>query len=286
MQRFLLRQMILSCANPCIQGISDPEEAAAMAIRVNDVLASSISNNTLRFGAFAALSMHNASVAVQELRRTVETLGFVGGLVNDYQQSGADNNTLLFFDTPDYDEFWQVVTGLDVPIYFHPRTNVPTIHDLLYGHAPWLTGPGQEFTATLSTHILGLCTNGVFDRFPKVKVIVGHLGERIPSDLLRIDQQLARQKPQGMPMLRNASSYWRTNLFETTSGNFATDILLLHNKTIGLDRILYSIDYPFVAIPQGTAWVDGEELKNTLSERELLQLRRGAAIQLFKLNDD
>ncbi|KAK7039157.1 hypothetical protein VNI00_010061 [Paramarasmius palmivorus] len=275
--------MVLSCANPCIQGISDPDEAAAMAIHVNNVLASSISNNTLRFGAFAALSMHNASIAAQELNRTVKELGFLGALVNDYQQSGSDNNTLLFYDQPEYDVFWKMVTDLDVPVYFHPRGNVPTVHDMLYGHARWLSGPGQEFAATLSTHLLGLATNGVFDRFPTLKVISGHLGERIPSDLTRIDDQLARQVPQGMPMLRNVSSYWQTNFFETTSGNFATDILLLHKQAIGLDRILYSIDYPFVTIPPATEWVNS--LDTVLSPEELLQLKRGAAISCSNSND-
>lgn len=84
-------QMVLSCASPCIQGISDPDIASAMAIEANNELARQISNNTLRFGAFAALSMHNATVAAQELKRAVTELGFLGGLVNDYQQSGADN---------------------------------------------------------------------------------------------------------------------------------------------------------------------------------------------------
>jgi 2,3-dihydroxybenzoate decarboxylase len=88
--------MVLSCASPCIQGIPDPDDAAAMAIHVNDVLASSISNNTLRFGAFAALSMHNASVAAQELNRTVKELGFLGALVNDYQESGTDNSNYVY----------------------------------------------------------------------------------------------------------------------------------------------------------------------------------------------
>ncbi|ESK90342.1 amidohydrolase family protein [Moniliophthora roreri MCA 2997] len=275
--------MVLSCANPCIQGISDPDKAATMAVHVNNVLASAISNNTARFGAFAALSMHNASVAAQELNRTVKELGFLGALVNDYQQSGVNNDMLLFYDQPEYDVFWEMVTDLDVPVYFHPRGNVPTIHDILYGHAHWLSGPSQEFAATLSTHLLGLCTNGVFDRFPSLKVISGHLGERIPSDLFRIDDQLARQVPQGMPMLRNVSSYWRTNLFETTSGNFATEILLLHNQTIGLDRILYSIDYPFVPMEQATEWVNS--LDSVLSAEELSRLKRGAAIELLKLND-
>lgn len=83
--------MVLSCAQPCIQGLSDPEEAATMAINVNNQLAADISNNTLRFGGFASLAMHNATVAARELKRTVTELGFLGALINDYQQSGPDN---------------------------------------------------------------------------------------------------------------------------------------------------------------------------------------------------
>ncbi|KAF9072528.1 amidohydrolase 2 [Rhodocollybia butyracea] len=275
--------MVLSCASPCIQGISDPATAGAMAVHANNVLASQISNSTHRFGAFAALSMHNASEAAAELKRTVGELGFLGALVNDYQQSGANNDTLIYYDQPEFDVFWQMVTELDVPIYFHPRTNVATISTLLYAHAPWLNSAAQEFAATVSTHILGLCTNGVFDRFPKLKIIVGHLGERIPSDLDRIDTQLLSQLPLGMPMLLNVSTYFRQNLYETTSGNFATPLLRLHKETIGLERILYSIDYPFVNIPSGTAWVNG--LDKVLTPKELWYLKRGGAIKLLKLND-
>jgi 2,3-dihydroxybenzoate decarboxylase len=83
--------MILSCASPCIQGVSDPVEAESLATGANNDLAALISNNTMRFGAFAALSMHNATAAGIELRRAVTELGFLGALVNDYQQSGADN---------------------------------------------------------------------------------------------------------------------------------------------------------------------------------------------------
>lgn len=75
-------------------------------------------------------------------------------------------DTLIFYDQPDFDVFWQMVTDLDVPIYFHPRSNVDPILSLLYDHAPWLIGPAQEYSATLSSHILGLCTNGVFESVP------------------------------------------------------------------------------------------------------------------------
>ena len=185
--------MVISCASPCIQGLSDSYAAAAMAVTVNNRLASTISNNTERFGGFAALSMHNATEAALELQRAVKELGFLGivlcafyviksavnfpsgALLNDYQQSGSDGSkssrnlylpndvwlrnwridTLLYYDQPEYDVFWQMVTDLNVPIYFHPRVEIPEIAVLEYQHAPYLTGASQEFAITLSTHILG-----------------------------------------------------------------------------------------------------------------------------------
>ena len=96
----MLIQMILSCASPCIQGISDPATASAMAKNVNNQLAAQISNNTLRFGGFAALSMHNATEAALELNRTVKELGFFGALVNDYQQSGPNNGEKPILGSP------------------------------------------------------------------------------------------------------------------------------------------------------------------------------------------
>ncbi|SJK96794.1 related to 5-carboxyvanillate decarboxylase [Armillaria ostoyae] len=285
MDEFGIDFMVLSCVQPCVQGVSDPEIAAAMAVDLNNNLADLISNNTLRFGAFAALAMHNASVAAQELNRTVNELGFLGALLNDYQQSGPNDDTLLYYDQPEYDEFWQMVTDLDVPVYFHPRTNVEPILSLVYGHGFGLEGPAQEFAATLSTHILGLCTNGVFDRFPTLKIIVGHLGERLPSDLFRTDEQLLRQVPLGIPMQRNASSYWLTNLYETTAGNFATPLLQFHKSQIGLDRIMHSIDYPFALISEGQEWVNGLADSDILTREELLELKRGTAIRVLKLDD-
>lgn len=92
--------------------------------------------------------------------------------------------------------------------------------------------------------------------------------------------ELARQVPLGMPMLRNVSSYWKTNLFETTSGNFATSLLLFHIDEIGLDRILYSVDYPFVSMGEGEAWLSSL----TMNHNDLMELKRGLAIKLLGLN--
>nr|GAT45456.1 phosphoprotein phosphatase [Mycena chlorophos] len=278
--------VVLSCVSPGPQGISNVTLAQDVATKFNDELAATISNNTLRFGAFAALSMHDPSQAAAELRRTVQELGFLGALLNDYQVSGPDNDTLLFYDQPEYDVFWEAVAELNVPVYLHPRSNIPQIQTPLYSHAVWLEAVAQEYAATLSTHILGLCANGVFDRFPSLQILVGHLGERVPSDLWRIDNALAGVIGSGgplPPMNQTIDFYLKHNILETTSGNFATPLLQFHASQIGMDRILYSVDYPFVAFGLGQSWL--ENLTRVLEPQELLALKRGRAIEVLHLDD-
>lgn len=126
--------------------------------------------------------------------------------------------TFIYYDQPEFDVFWQTVVDLDVPVYFHPRTNVPPVSTLLFAHAPFITAAVQEFAVTLSNHLLGLCTNGVFEyvsiqftgrksslihlhsRFPALKIISGHLGERIPSDLFRINDRKFTRYPFSQPL--------------------------------------------------------------------------------------
>lgn len=145
------------------------------------------------------------------------------------------------------------------------------------------------------------CFDSLHRRFPNLTVISGHLGERIPSDLVRIDDrmstpthtyffpltlvitELARQVVAGLPMKKNVTFYFRHNLLETTSGNFATDLVKFHAQQIGLERILFSVDYPFVPMEQGAEWLDNEVPK-FLNKREALALKRGLAIEVLRLN--
>ncbi|KAM5350769.1 hypothetical protein ACJ41O_007274 [Fusarium nematophilum] len=163
MDEYGVDYMVLSLNSPGIQGIADPELAEKVAKRANDDIAKLISNNTMRFGAFAALSMHNASQAGEELRRCVTELGFHGAMLNDFQTVGDDNNTLLYYDQPEYDPFWKVAVELDVVIYLHPRPPSPLQFEQNFAHARWLLGAPHQFGVQLSNHIVGLCTNGVFE---------------------------------------------------------------------------------------------------------------------------
>jgi 2,3-dihydroxybenzoate decarboxylase len=116
--------------------------------------------------------MHDAQQAATELRRAVKELGFVGAILNDFQTvshpSGPD--TFKLYDQPEYDVFWSVVQELDVPIYIHPRMPDATIEKFLYAERPGVIGSPWSFATGVSLHTLGLCCNGVFDRFPRVQV--------------------------------------------------------------------------------------------------------------------
>lgn len=153
--------------------------------------------NPTRFQGFASLSMHDPAEAAEELTRAVKELGLIGCMLNDCnppqrpmidfegQSSGPDGDTMLFYDSDDYDIFWKTVQELDVPVYMHPRLASPTIWKQLWNdRAGWVA---HTFSTGVSIHTLGLCGNGVFDRFPKVQFVIGHLGEGLPADIWRLD---------------------------------------------------------------------------------------------------
>lgn len=156
--------MLLSHTSPGCQGQTDPQVAQQMAVRSNNWLSEQVKINPARFGALAALSMHDPVQAAGELRRAVQKLGFFGGLVNDYQSVGPDGAGRVYYDTKDYDPFWKVVEELDVPIYFHPRYPPPP--DLApvapqYGKRGHLLGAGVQFHLDLSWHIYSICSGGM-----------------------------------------------------------------------------------------------------------------------------
>ncbi|KAJ5885061.1 hypothetical protein N7495_009571 [Penicillium taxi] len=173
--------MLLSLTSPGCQGIPHQALAEKSATDFNDWLAGEVAKNPSRFGGLAALSMHDPSQAAAELERAVKDLKFFGGLLNDFQSLGVDGTGKGYFDTAFYDPFWKKVEDLNVPIYLHPR--YPTSKHLespayAYCDRMHLLGAGVQFHLDLSFHIYAICASGVFDRFPGVKIVVGHLGEK------------------------------------------------------------------------------------------------------------
>jgi 2,3-dihydroxybenzoate decarboxylase len=172
--------MVLSFVSAGCQGISDPSKAEALATIANDKLEEEVMKNPTRFAAFAAVSMHDPGQAAEELTRCMtKKRGFVGVLLNDFQSSGPDGNTMLFFDQPEYDPFWKAANDLKAPVYLHPRISSNLIHDQMWKERSWLDFSALGYADRLNMHILGIITNGVLDRFPDVKLIFGHMGEHM-----------------------------------------------------------------------------------------------------------
>lgn len=175
--------MLLSITAPGPQGCPDPAEAAAQASRANDWLATEVQRNPQRFGALAALSMHSGAEAAAELRRAVKELGMFGALLNDFQSvwDAPGKRGRRFYDGAEYEVFWQTVQELDVPVYMHPRYPQPSELEpeatTQYGPRRHLLGAAVQFHLDLSFHLYALLSSGIFDRYPKVQVVAGHLGE-------------------------------------------------------------------------------------------------------------
>lgn len=272
---------IYSHTVPGAQGEHDKAKAEALATRVNDWIHEKTKDHRDKCGAFATLSMHDPKQAGEELRRCVTEYGFHGALLNDVQHAGPDGNTLLYYDQPQYDTFWKVVCELDVPIYIHPAAPQGLLYDHMFKDRKYLIGPPLSFANQVSLHVLGMVSNGVFDRFPKLQIIVGHYGEHIPFDLWRINHWFEDvEKPLGMVAKKSLHEYFQQNLWLTTSGHFSTQTLNYCISQIGADRILFSVDSPYERIQDGADWYDGAEMNLT----DKIKIGRENAKKLLKLS--
>ncbi|KAL2829516.1 hypothetical protein BDW59DRAFT_178468 [Aspergillus cavernicola] len=262
--------------------VSTPDDAEALAKKANNYLANEIHKAPSRFGGFAALSMHNPQAAAREARRAVKELGFHGLLVNDFQTAGNDHEGAIFYDQPEWDVFWEEVQALDVPLYIHPGLTTPAVTKLFLAGWPALRGSSYFFSVGVSLHVLGIYVNGVFDRFPKLQIIIGHMGENLPYQLWRFDHRM--KSKEGFPRTYeecNPTSPLYPNISITTSGHYGTPALLFAVQELGIDRVMFSIDYPYETIDQGAKWfVAIAEL--TGEEKE--QIAFGNAKRLLKLD--
>lgn len=268
---------ILSLVGPGIQAIPDTAKAIAVARHANDYLAEQIAKYPKRLKGFAALPMQYPQGAAQELTRCVKELGFVGGMVNGFTQSGVADSA-FFYDLPQYRAFWETVQQLDVPFYLHPRSPLPK-HEPAYDGHPWLNGSIWGFQAEASIHALRLMGSGLFDDYPKLRVILGHLGEGLPCTIWRIDNRVARTLVARPKAKLPIGHYLRDNFYITTSGNFRTQTLTEVMSEVGADRVLYSVDYPFEDTAVAAEWFDYA----AISESDRSKIASNNASRLFRL---
>jgi 2,3-dihydroxybenzoate decarboxylase len=266
---------IISLNSNAVQGIPDPARAIEVACKANDVLAAEIAKRPDRFAGLAALPMQDPDAAARELARCVRELNFKGALVNGFSQVGTADSA-VYYDLPQYSPFWAEVERLGVPFYLHPRDQLPSRRQSYDGH-PWLVGSPWGFAEETALHALRLIGSGLFDKHPKLQIVLGHLGERIPFDLWRLDHRL-KQVPD-RPFKRTMGEYLRENFHVSTSGHFSTPSLIQAIMTVGADRIMFAVDYPFENNVQGARWFDTADI----SENDRHKIGRENAIRLFRL---
>ncbi len=278
MDKHGIEMMILSLNAPAVQAIHDVKRAIAVAREANDVLAAEIAKRPGRFAGFAALPMQDADAAIAELTRCVKQLGFVGALVNGFSQIDAADN-VTYYDLPQYRPFWRALEALDVPFYLHPRNPLPSWSRQYDGHN-WLLGPNWAFSAETAVHALRLIGSGLFDECPRLKLVLGHLGEGIPVQLWRIDGRNGWMKaPHKYAARHGVGHYFRKHFHLTTSGNFHTPSLANAVTEMGAERVMFSVDWPFEDVGEGCRWFDGAQI----GEVERAKIGRENALRLFKL---
>jgi 2,3-dihydroxybenzoate decarboxylase len=278
MDKHGIEMMILSLNAPAVQAIHETKRAIEVAKQANDHVANEVRKRPSRFAAFAALPMQDPDAAIAELTRCIKELGMVGALVNGFSQIGSPDN-VTYYDLPQYRPFWRAVEALDVPFYLHPRNPLPSWTKFYEGHN-WLLGPNWAFAAETAVHTLRLIGSGLFDECPRLKVVLGHIGEGIPIYLWRIDNRNGwMNAPHKYPAKNGVAHYFRKHFHLTTSGNFDTPALVNAMSVMGADRVMFSVDWPFEDVGEGAQWFD----KADISETDRAKIGRSNAIKLFKL---
>jgi 2,3-dihydroxybenzoate decarboxylase len=243
---------VLSHGAPSTQKLTG-SGAVELTQRVNDRLAAAVSVHPKRFAAFAALPTSDPQAAAQELERTVTKHNFKGAMIH-----GLANDAFL-----DDKRFWPIFAraeALDVPIYLHPSVPHPAVMDVYYKDYakdfPMVIRAAWGFTVETATQALRLVLSGVFDAHPKLKIILGHLGETLPFFIWRIDMALKRPGQKAVSF----RDVFAGNFYITTSGNFSDPALLCCAMEMGVDHILFAVDWPFVNNPPATRWMEAVPL--------------------------
>jgi predicted TIM-barrel fold metal-dependent hydrolase len=237
------------------------EEAIALAREANDLLAAAVARHPERFGGFATLPTSEPQAAAEELQRAKSELSFVGAMING--PTGG-----LFLDDSRFEPLLAAAERLEMPIYVHPALPPPSVTDAYFrGFSPgveWmLRGGAWGWHCEAGLHVLRLILAGVFDRHPRLQIVIGHMGEMLPFMLGRLD---ATPLPTGLE--RPISEYFQSNIHVTTSAIFSFPPLLCTLLTIGPERILFSVDYPFSSIEDGMAFLGAAPLSKR--DRELI----------------
>ena len=250
-----------------------PAEQTAVLRSVHDEVAAAVKAHPDRFAAFATPGLKEPANAVKELERCVKELGFVGALFD-----GTTDGK--FLDAPEFFPVLEAAAELDVPVYVHPAPPPQQISDIYYSGLPGEVGhilsiAGWGWHAENGLHTLRLIVSGLLDKLPKLKVIIGHMGEGVPYALARSSGILSPVAH----LKRSVADTFKEQFYITTSGYFTRPPFECAREVFGFEHMMYSVDYPFSPNTRGV-----EFLKQlNLSEDESAAFRGGHAEALLKL---
>ena len=264
---------ILSLNAPGVEQ-AEVSEQVAIARESNDFLADVIKKNPKRFAGFASLPVAAPDQAAEEFDRRVKQQGFKGALINGHTRG-------RYLDDKFFSPILERAEALNVPIYLHPTVPPKQVAEILYGgFAPPVSAAFQSagwgWHIETGVHLIRMILGGVFDRYPKLQVVVGHLGEGVPFMLPRLNRNL----PPGLTKLqRPLAAYLRENVHYTFAGfNFPATFLDLLLE-VGAERIMFSVDHPYGSMKEARAFLDHIPVSATDRER----IAHGNAEQMFKI---
>ena len=264
---------VLSLNSPGVEQL-DAEEARKIARETNDFLASAVKSHPQRFAGFATLPTSDPKAAAIELERTVRDYQFRGAIINGHVKGRYLDNKF----------FWPILEraeALDVPIYLHPTQPPKAVIDASYsGFDPAVTnmliGAGWGWHIETAVHVIQLMLGGVFDQYPKLQIIIGHMGETLPFMLQRMDRIMNTETTK---LKRAISAYLRENMHYTFSGLNYTSTFLDLLLEVGVDRIMFSVDYPYASMAQGRDFLN----KLPVSTADKERIAHGNAESLLKI---
>ena len=245
-----------------------------LAREINDYLASVVSKNPKRFAGFAALPMASPDAAATELKRAAKELKLVGAMVH-----GSSDGK--FLDHPSFDGLLSAAEEVDVPIYIHPSIPTPNVFEAYYSGLPEgadrvVSTAGWGWHSEVAIQILRMTMAGTFDKHPKLKMIIGHMGEMLPVMLARLDDISAADVDH---LKRKPAATIVEQVWITTSGIFSQPPFLAALQTFGIDRIMFSVDYPFAPDARGRDFLN----EVALAPVDMAKLCHGTADALLKL---
>ena len=265
---------VLSLTAPGVQ-VMNRDEAVGFAAFANDWVAEKVAANPTRFAALAACAVQDPAEAAKEIERGVNRLSMKGVIINSHTHGE-------YLDDKKFWPIFEAAEALDVPIYIHPQTLPRPMADPLI--AKGLDGAIWGFSIEVGFHVLRLIIAGVFDRFPKLQIMIGHVGESLPFTLYRIDYMHGQSVKGGRyeamgPIKRKPSDYFRDNIYCTNSGVAWAPPIRFMQEVLGADRVLYAMDYPYQYLAEEVAALDAMAMDDA-NKRAFFQTN---AERVFKL---